>query len=359
MRKGITVAFAIAVITGGAVAHAAMPGEEESRFTVTIDASEAEAALGVLATRAEGKVPPPELWAALFESRGYQRLRKREEELGRAFSDDEFRTFLLGDSLVARAAELRRTLDTWKGADLSGAAAHALAYLPASATIQATIYPMIKPQSNSFVFEVKSDPAIFLYLDPEVSRPQLENTLAHELHHIGYGTACPGAAVEAAIEALPSGKKEATQWIGAFGEGFAMLAAAGGPDVHPHAGSPIADRQRWDADVEHAERDLRLVEEFFLDLVNGKLSDPEEAQKVGFSFFGVQGPWYTVGWVMASTIERVRGRAVVIESFCDLRKLLPAYNDAARTLMRDAAPPPSRALPLWSDSLLSALARSR
>jgi len=38
-------------------------------------------------------------------------------------------------------------------------------------------------------------------------------------------------------------------WIGAFGEGFAMLAAAGGPAIHPHAVSSPEERARWDKDV--------------------------------------------------------------------------------------------------------------
>src|ERR671927_436895 len=70
-------------------------------------------------------------------------------------------------------------------ADANRAARRALAYLPKNAYIRAKIYPVIKPRENSFVFEVKTDPAIFLYLDPAVGQKKFENTLAHELHHIG------------------------------------------------------------------------------------------------------------------------------------------------------------------------------
>jgi hypothetical protein len=61
----------------------------------------------------------------------------------------------------------------------------------------------------------------------------------------------------------------------------------------------------------------------------GRLSE-EQIRERGFAFFGIQGAWYTVGWKMAVTIERIYGRQKLIECFCDQRKLLPAYNRAAR-----------------------------
>src|SRR5688572_161964 len=108
-----------------------------------------------------------------------------------------------------------------------------------------------------------------------------------------------------------------------------MLAAAGRVDMHPHATSSVEDRARWDKDVANFDRDLRTVESFFLDLSNGTLSEEQET-KTGYSYFGVQGPWYTVGWQMAVVIEKTFGRATLIESFCDQRKLLPTYNKAVR-----------------------------
>jgi hypothetical protein len=145
--------------------------------------------------------------------------------------------------------------------------------------------------------------------------------------------------------------RAASDWIGAFGEGFAMLAAAGGADVHPHATSPPADRERWDRDVANAEPDLHRVEQFLLDILDGRLKDPDDVREVGFSFFGVQGPWYTVGWLMAVTIERTLGRAALIEAFCDPPSLFATYNEAARR----ASPGPTSPLPTWSDALLRRL----
>ena len=209
---------------------------------------------------------------------------------------------------------------------------------------------MIKPRENSFVFEVNTDPAIFLYLDPAKTKEQFENTLAHELHHIGYGSSCPVKQVADEIAKQPKNIKDLINWIGAFGEGFAMLAAAGGPDIHPHEYSKPEDRARWDRDIANFNDDLRKVQQFFLDILSNKLSE-EERTKTGFSFFGVQGPWYTVGWKMSVVIEKTYGRAKLIECICDQRKLLPTYNQAAARYNRKARDP----LAVWSDDLIRTL----
>lgn len=325
-------------------------GSVSAQVNVQLVTDEADAVLNVLAKRKANQSIAEADWQRIFQSEGYVRLKKRETSMQRSFEDADFKTFAMSDELAGRATSLEETLARWKSADITAAARLALAYLPKDAQIRAKIYPVIKPRENSFVFDVSNDPAIFLYLDPAKTREQFENTLAHELHHIGYGTACPAKSTSEEIKKLPVNTQIALRLAGAFGEGFAMLAAAGGPDVHPHAVSTRDDRARWDKDVANFDADLKKVEQFFLDIIGGKLTE-DQIQKTAFTFFGIQGPWYTVGWKMSVVIEKTFGRAKLIECFCDQRKLLATYNEAAAQYNRTATKP----LPLWSRSIVDAL----
>ena len=311
---------------------------------LTIVTDEAEAALAILALRTADKPVPPAAWSRLFQSEGYRRLKARETAMGRGFDDSDFRAFLLSDTLLRRAPALGRALRDWKAARLDQPGRKALAYLPAGTPIRARVYLLIKPKPNSFVFETATDPAIMLYLDPTRTRAQMENTVAHELHHIGYAAAScsgPDAPADSAIST-------ARQWLSAFGEGVAMLAAAGGPDVHPHATSPVEDRARWDRDVANAAADLRKVQGFLLDILERRVVDPDSIGRAAMAFFGVQGPWYTLGWLMAATVERDAGRSALVGLLCDPVNLLVTYNAVARREEHAG-------LPLWSDALLGRL----
>lgn len=280
-------------------------------------------------------------WQRLFGSEPYLRLRQREAEMGGPFEDADFRQFVLSEALLARSAELARTFAAWMRIDMEAAARAALAYLPAQARIHARVFPVIKPQSNSFVFGGSTDPTIFLYVDSTRSAERFENTLRHELHHIGYESA---AWMDDPLGDLPAGAGTATGWMGAFGEGMAMLAAAGGPDVHPHAHSSPEDRARWDRDMANLDDDLRSVERFFLDIIDGRLAGDDQVRAQAMTFFGVQGPWYTVGWKMSALVEERFGRETLIECMLEPRRLLATYNRAVTAANSGA--------PLWSARLL-------
>jgi hypothetical protein len=321
------------------------PPEETPAIRVSFVTDEADAVLAILAKRRAGRKVTEADWRRVFSSAGYRRLERRETGMGRSFEKKDFRRFVESGDLLLRREALAAALATWKSADAPAAARRALAYLPAGASIHATIYPVIKPRENSFVSDLDTDPAIFLAVDPAVSRPKLENTLAHELHHVGYAQSCrhddpPGS------EAVTAARK----WLSAFGEGVAMLAAAGGPDVHPHAVSPAAERERWDRDVARVNDDFVELVRFFDDVASGRLA-VDAADARGMTFFGVQGPWYTVGSTMAVTVEKAFGRAYLVERLCDPPAFLEVYNRAAGAENRKGGP----TRPLWPDALLEKL----
>jgi|GEM_PF-253119 len=351
--RSLVICCLCSVVFGfGALVPVCSAGPAVSRVKVTVVTDEADAVLAILAKRKTNQAIAESDWQRVFASEGYVRLKKRETAMRRSFEDADFKAFVLTDALAARAESLAETLTSWKSADVVRAANLALAYLPKRARLQAKIYPVIKPRENSFVFDLDSDPAIFLYLDPTMMKDKFENYLAHELHHVGYGTACPSTSTSEAIAQLPQNAQTVIKYIGAFGEGFAMLAAAGGPDVHPHATSDAANRARWDRDVANFDNDFRKVEKFFLEVLAGQLTEAQINETVS-TFFGEQGAWYTVGWKMCVLIERTFGRRTLIDVMCDQRKLLATYNRAAARFNRRTR----ASLPLWSPSLLAALAK--
>ena len=269
-----------------------------------------------------------------------------------AFSDDDFKRFVLSDELLMRAPALSSALNRWKSADLKHDGLRVLGYLPAEAALRAKVYPVIKPKDNSFVWETAIDPTVFVWLDPELSREQFANTVMHELHHIGLGSV--SRAYDEKIAALPEPARMAAGWMGAFGEGMAMLAAAGGPDVDPHAASTPDERARWQQDLARFNDDLIAVNQFFIDVLHAKFASSQALEEKARSFYGVQGPWYTLGYRMAVMVETLYGRPALIATMLDSRCLLAFYNQAATEL--NAAE--KRGLPLWSADLLSAIQAS-
>jgi hypothetical protein len=342
-----TIALAFVLAAATAVA-------QSDRIRLQLNSSEAEAVLAILDKQAAGRPIPLADWQHLFSTEPYQRLKKREASLHRDFTDDDFRKFVLSPELARSAPELQRTLDAWKQADLAAAACRVLPYLPGDAVIHAKVFPMIKPNHNSFVYDLGTDPTIFLYLDPAVSAPKFENTVAHEMHHIGFASIEPRTS--ALLANAPANVKPALEWMGAFGEGFAMLAAAGSPDIDPHAASTPEEHARWDHDMANYNQDLRTLDQFFRDIIAGKFRSKDAIDEKAFTFFGAQGPWYTVGYKMAVTIERQYGRAKLIDCMVDPRELLVTYNQAAailnekKTDQKNAEP-----LALFSPELITAI----
>lgn len=318
----------------------------DARVQIRMDTSEAEAVLAIAVQHNSGQAIAESDWQRLFATEPYVRLKKREAELQRNFTDEQFKKFVLSDIDAKRAAELQRTLEEWKRADLDAAAHRVLAYLPAGSTIRTKVFPVIKWQTNSFVYEVTTDPTIFLYLDPTEGRARFEIIVAHELHHIGLSS--NEKVYEQAVGSLPPGPRAAAEWMGAFGEGLAMLAAAGSADADPVATYKPELQAEWKHDMENFNPDLAKVQQFFLDVAEGRITDKDEIRKRGFEFFGSIGPWYSVGYKMAIMVERRYGRAALISCMLDFRKLLASYNRAAAEQNARGG----EQLPLWSPELL-------
>jgi hypothetical protein len=313
---------------------------------VTVVTDEAEAVLDAAHKAARGETPDSATWARIFGSEGYKRLKEREQGMGRSFTDSAFREFVLSPQLRERLPRLTPALESWKTLDATSAAARAFAYLPAGTLLRARIYPVIKPLTNSFVWDLQKNPAIFFYIDPDEATSRSANTLAHELHHVGVASACPTST------AGPQGDVAlARRWMSGFAEGLAVLAAAGGPDVHPHASRGSQERGVWERDVARWKSDFAEVERFFLDVAQGRAGDEATMTRRGMRFINTdsipQGAFYTVGWTMGVRIERELGRAALINAICDGPALLRAYNSAA-----ERAQARGEVLPRWSDELL-------
>lgn len=267
--------------------------------------------------------------------------------MGRAFTDSAFTAFLMSDTLLLRAPLLDSSVPLLEHLDVTAAAGRPLSYLPRGTILRARLYLEIKPATNSFVFTGRDSIAsIFLYVRPHETPAQLENTIAHELHHIGLNAACPDPAFRHATPA----QAMLLRFLGAFGEGQAMLAAAGSPTVNAHAADDDSIQARWSRDVAHAPADIRELSRFFAAVLDGQMTSADSVQTQGYTYFGVQGPWYTVGWLMASTIEQELGRDALIASLCEPTRFIALYNDAAsRVNSRDGA------LPAWDTHLVNRL----
>ncbi len=343
--------------TTGQASEGAADSTPAARVEVTLNTDEAEAVLAILRQAGSGRTVDPGLWDRLFSSEPYVRLKKREAEIVEMFNvpelkfgDEDFRKFVLSDKLKDRSGVLEQTLAAWKRADLAKAGERVLSYLPPETRIRAKVFPVIKPHRNSFVFELNTDPTIFLYLDPTQTEAAFENTVAHEMHHIGLASL--GSRSDKLLADLPPEVRTAVKYLGAFGEGLAVLAAAGGPDIHPHAVSPAEERARWDSDMGRFDSDLREVERFLLDILQGKLRTEKEISEKGSAFFGdAQGAWYTVGYRMAVTVEKSFGRSRLVQGMTDPRRLILDYNLAVESGNYGNGAKPAT----WSPALLKAL----
>lgn len=324
--------------------------EDASRVDVEIVPDQAEAALAILEQRRSGDEVTSGRWEALWSTTGYQRLAARQATFGDEQTQQRQRDFLDSDAALELLPHLRSAVDGWQGIDITAAAELAAAYTPPGLALRATVFPVIKQRSNSFVFDLDGDPAIFMHVGGEQEPEKLINTLAHELHHVGT-SGCPDPVDYGTLS--PSVKR-VVDWLAAFGEGVAVLAAAGSADVHPHASSSASEWVVWERDIAHFNEDLVRLEAFFQSILDGVGTEDSQRQQL-FSFINTsevpQGAFYTVGWKMAALIERAHGRDALVATICDPRELLARFN----AVVAEHSSSPDGDLARWSSAFLQAL----
>lgn len=324
----------LAILLLSATALPATGQQPPARLDLSLEPDQARATLAILTARAAGRTVPDSLWDRLHRAEGYRRAMERERGMNELFGvdrgidDHSFREWALSDAALEELPGRQDALAAWELVDLERAGARALAYLPSRARLNGTIYPLVRKQQNSFIWEAGTDhPAIFMYVEPGRGAEELEHILAHELHHIGGAGACP----DAPRPVTPEGA-EARRWLTGFGEGIAVLAAAGGPDGDTHPHDPQDVRDAWAARLDSLDHDMAELEEFFTAILDGRLTGDDTGRR-GMTFLSrpgsPQAAFYTVGWHMAATIERERGRATVIAAVCDPVRLLLDYQDVA------------------------------
>jgi Putative zinc dependent peptidase (DUF5700) len=327
MRSVLNISWLLlSAVLPGVAQDAAEHSSPAQRVQLTLDLSEARQALAILHKEQAHEAVTDADWQALFATAPYQWLKQRETSMHRDFTEDDFKKFLASPEAIAKTAEWETALIRLQQADMTALGERDLAWLPDGAVIHARVFPEIKPRNNSFVWQnTQGEAGIFLYLEKQPPG-QFENIVAHECHHIGLRS------LGAIHDKLTDGKspqfKSAMEWLTAFGEGEAMLAAAGSTHVHPRDETAVA-RARWDSDMMHFNADVATLAQFFNDVLDGKLTGDAMSQKA-YSFFGYHGPWYSVGYEMAALVEQRFGREVFLQCLVDPRQLLVRYNEIAK-----------------------------
>jgi hypothetical protein len=95
-----------------------MFGGGDSRIRVIADFSEADAVVSILEKRQGMRDVTAVDWQGLFATEPYRRLKKRESEMNRTFTDEDFKGFVLTGDLLSQYAALRSTVTAWKQVDL-------------------------------------------------------------------------------------------------------------------------------------------------------------------------------------------------------------------------------------------------
>jgi hypothetical protein len=95
-------------------------------------------------------------------------------------------------------------------------------------------------------------------------------------------------------------------------------------------------RLLWDLGAERFADNLEELNQFFLDTVRGDLLNDAVAHEGRIFFGNGDGPWYTVGYRMALTIERKFGRTALVATLADPRQFVSKTTEVKARAARNA-----------------------
>lgn len=286
-------------------------------------------------------------WDNLFASESYKILVERNKMLKINLTDTDFKDCVMKLLSEENLQRYKNVLQTVKSIDLQACAGRALKYLPVNATIFTTVHLVVLPQPNYFIYCTKTTSAVFISLSVGLPLDDIENILVHELHHIGF------LSIELQnnyYSGFATSHMYALRLLGYFREGIALLAAAGSAHNHPIPSSNPDLRLLWDNSINDSINAHKKIEDIFNEIFKGNITH-EELDAKSLSFCHILGPWYTLGWLMAVTVECQFGINKLNECMQDLRLLLLYYNYAVELNSVHF----NSKYPLWSTDLLKHL----
>ncbi len=320
-------------------------------MSLNLITDEVEILIEILKRKVNNKPINKEQWDELFNSIGFKMLARRETEMNEGIDKSEFKDFVMNKIASYRYISYKKSLEKLKSMNSGEIIKSTKNYLPDNTKLDTDIIPVIKPQKNSFIHKINDELVLFLYLEPDILKEKMENKLIHELHHIGFDYVYQNSD----YSYLSKQAQKVIEWTNAFGEGFAMLAAAKGLENHPNKFDEDL-KSKWDKNMENYNKDFHKIQNFLLNILEGHFADDQKLYNRGFQLMtnnGGQGSWYTVGYQIAIIIEREAGHDVLIDCMKDLTKIYFQYNNLVEIYNKKR----NEDLPKWNDKILTSLKR--
>jgi len=226
--------------------------------------------------------------------------------------------------------QLKKDLENLKTIDFQQQSVQmAKKYLPEEAILEADFYFVLFGHSTAFSVD-KENGFDFLQLpkkaDGTINIGELTSTLAHELHHTGFGYVMK--------KNMKDVKNEGNILL------LGILAAEGMPtyfidrpwehleEYKTHTNSLYHEvAADWEKHSQRLEELYKVAEKDILMNLEGKIGQKELMEKW---MSGYKGAGYVLGADMMGVIDKYLGQKAVVDLALDYRRLLIVYNQAAR-----------------------------